>query len=231
MPDRSSATAEFPASALTTFTVRTTKDDTTDRDAATPTELAGVFFNKILNELEAVQNYAIAVTGLYVTDNGGLDVAFSAGRIRVGDGAPIDVAASTLTLADDDTSYVECDAAGAVSDNIVGFTDGSLPMATVVTASGDISSITDDRCGYYLFSAADAGVLLADGTVPLTANWDAGAFEIRAATFESDVTTGTAPFTIASTTVSTNLNADLLDAKHSTSFVLCDGTSSPHTRG
>ena len=47
-----------------------------------------------------------------------------------------------------------------------------------------------------------------------TQNWDAGAVEIRAQTFESDVATGTAPFTIASTTVSTNLNADQVDGKH-----------------
>jgi hypothetical protein len=50
-----------------------------------------------------------------------------------------------------------------------------------------------------------------DGTTALTSNWDAGAYEIRALTFESDVTTGTAPFTVASTTKVTNLNADLLD--------------------
>ena len=34
--------------------------------------------------------------------------------------------------------------------------------------------------------AAAALVILADGTAPLTAAWDAGAFEIRAATFEPD---------------------------------------------
>lgn len=54
----------------------------------------------------------------------------------------------------------------------------------------------------------------ADGTVPLTADWDAGSFEIRAQTLESDVATGTAPLTIASTTLVTNLNADLLDGKN-----------------
>ena len=38
-----------------------------------------------------------------------------------------------------------------------------------------------------------------------------GAYEIRALKFESDQATGTAPLTVASTTVVTNLNADLLD--------------------
>ena len=56
------------------------------------------------------------------------------------------------------------------------------------------------------------------GTVVLTtgaeADIDIGTYELRANTLESDVATGTAPFTIASTTVSTNLNADLLDGSH-----------------
>jgi len=42
------------------------------------------------------------------------------------------------------------------------------------------------------------------------ANWDAGAVEVRAQTFESDIVTGTAPFTIASTTVVANLNAEMV---------------------
>lgn len=62
-----------------------------------------------------------------------------------------------------------------------------------------------------------------DGTKPLTANWDAGSYEIRAETFESDVATGTAPFTIASTTAVSNLNADLLDGNHASAFATALG--------
>jgi hypothetical protein len=53
--------------------------------------------------------------------------------------------------------------------------------------------------------------LEAGGTVPLTADWDAGPHEIRAETFQSDVATGTAPFTVASATMTDNLNADMVD--------------------
>lgn len=42
----------------------------------------------------------------------------------------------------------------------------------------------------------------------LTADWDAGGYEIRSRTFESDVTTGTAPLIIASTTKVNNLHVD-----------------------
>ncbi len=66
--------------------------------------------------------------------------------------------------------------------------------------------------------------ILADGTVPLTANWDVGAYTITALTFTSDQTTGTAPFIVASTTVVTNLNADQVDGKDSTDLVLVDGS-------
>ena len=55
------------------------------------------------------------------------------------------------------------------------------------------------------------GFVKADGTVALTADWDAGGYEIRAQTLEADVSTGTAPLTIASTTKVANLNADKLD--------------------
>jgi hypothetical protein len=63
-----------------------------------------------------------------------------------------------------------------------------------------------------------SGDLLSDGTVPLTANWDVGSFKITALQFESDATTGTAPFIVASTTLVTNLNADLLDGLEATAF-------------
>ena len=53
-----------------------------------------------------------------------------------------------------------------------------------------------------------------DGTLPLTADWDAGPYKITALTFESDVAIGAAPLIVTSTTVVTNLNADRLDGQH-----------------
>ncbi len=63
-----------------------------------------------------------------------------------------------------------------------------------------------------------------DGTAPLTAAWDAGSYQIRAETFQSDVTTGTAPFTVASTTAVTNLNADMVDGIHSSTILQAGGS-------
>lgn len=70
---------------------------------------------------------------------------------------------------------------------------------------GNIGGLSDDDHTIYL---------LANGTRALTANWDAGGYKITALQFESDVVTGTAPLIVASTTLVTNLNADLLDGQH-----------------
>jgi len=64
----------------------------------------------------------------------------------------------------------------------------------------------------------DLMMIQKDGSIALTANWDAGSYEIRSQTFQSDIATGTAPFTVASTTVVTNLNADYVDGVHVTGF-------------
>lgn len=64
-----------------------------------------------------------------------------------------------------------------------------------------------------------ASVILSDGSVALTADWDAGPHGIKAQTFESDQVTGTAPFVVASTTKVTNLNADRLDGLDDTAFL------------
>ena len=94
--------------------------------------------------------------------------------------------------------------------------------------TGDVTELALGADGTYLksngtavaptFNTPPAGDLLADGTIPLTANWDIGAFKITALTFESDQATGTAPLTVASTTVVTNLNADTVDGESADAF-------------
>jgi len=59
--------------------------------------------------------------------------------------------------------------------------------------------------------AATTITTLTTAGITASADIDIGDYEMRAQTFESDVATGTAPFTVASTTKVTNLNADLLD--------------------
>jgi hypothetical protein len=92
---------------------------------------------------------------------------------------------------------------------------------------GGLGGLADDDHTQYL---------LANGTRGLSADWDAGSHEIRAQTLEADVATGTAPLTIASTTVVTNLNADQLDGNHAAAFAtaaqgVTNGDSHDHAGG
>lgn len=111
--------------------------------------------------------------------------------------------------------------------------DGTTPnnLERTVNASPDandwnqmLSELIAVQTFALTISGPQAG-LLADGSTPLTASWDVGAFTITALTFVSDVATGTSPFTVASTTVVTNLNADTVDGIEGTALVKKDGTT------
>ena len=78
--------------------------------------------------------------------------------------------------------------------------------------------------------AGGTGDLLADGSVPLTANWDVGAHTITALRFISDQTIGISPFVVSSTTVVSNLNSDLLDGYEGT-YYLDNATHSGEVTG
>jgi len=86
--------------------------------------------------------------------------------------------------------------------------DPDAPFA-VTASSAVVPNLDADK----LDGLDSTAFIRANGSTPLTANWDAGSFEIRAETLESDIATGTAPLTVASTTVVTNLNADKVDGK------------------
>lgn len=91
-----------------------------------------------------------------------------------------------------------------IADSTIHFTEGSIDH-------GSIGGLTDDDHTQYL---------LADGTRALSADWDVGANSVRALTFAADVTTGTPPFLVFSTTVVSNLNADLLDGVEASALLL-----------
>ena len=85
-----------------------------------------------------------------------------------------------------------------------------------ITASGNISSSGTVTAAAAVLTTADINGGTIDGITSLTAggNLDIGAHELRASTFESDVSTGTAPFTVASTTEVANLHADTATTLH-----------------
>ena len=101
----------------------------------------------------------------------GLDFAYKSGKIMDGV-TERDIAASTVSLTDDNTNYVEITpSSGAVSANITGFTAGRIPLFTVVTASGAITTVTDKRA----FLASQAGQALDTTATPQFARIGIGA--------------------------------------------------------
>ena len=90
-------------------------------------------------------NYAENAAG-----HSGLDFAYKSGIVRQ-DQIVSATAAGTVTLADDDVSYIEVNPAdGVVSDNVTGFTAGRIPLFEVTTASGAITVVTDKRAYFAL---------------------------------------------------------------------------------
>ena len=99
-----------------------------------------------------------------------------------------------------------------------------LQLATRRNVNDIIDDLSKIQRFWNQLSAGAGNFLRADGTVALTANWDAGSFKITAETLESDVAGGTPPLVVASNTLVANLNADLLDGVEEAAFSLADGT-------
>jgi len=120
-------------------------------------------------------------------------------NVTVGSGKTLNVSAGTLTLAANQIS----------GDKVEGGTIASITISDL--ALGTITSncalgeevVLDARLG----SIATSGTTNKSIIQGAASNLDIGAYELRAATFESDVATGTAPFTVASTTRVVNLQA------------------------
>lgn len=90
---------------------------------------------------------------------------------------------------------------------------GTIDGATIATSDVTVGSskTLNVSAGTLETSSAQDVAILASAATNNDANLDFGAYEVHAQTFQSDIATGTAPMTIASTTVVTNLNADKVD--------------------
>jgi WD40 repeat protein len=92
-----------------------------------------------------------------------------------------------------------------------------------------LNSVTSNIQNQLDSKANDSEVLKKDASISLTANWDAGNYLITAKQFKSDVSTGTAPLVVSSSTKVDLLNADLLDGKHAPTSGDIVGTTSSQT--
>jgi hypothetical protein len=94
------------------------------------------------------------------------------------------------------------------------------------TAPFTITSTTkvDNLNVHYLNSKEETAFILVNGTRELTSDWDVGNYNITARRLISDITTGSAPFSVNSTTKVSNLNVEYLDGVKAVEFLKRDGT-------
>ena len=142
------------------------------------------------------------------------------------------------TIATDDSAIVHDNLSGFVANEHIDHSSVSISAGTGLNGGGDLTStrtlnVDDDYKNTSLNSltgslvtktgsetltnktltAPDINAGTVDSITSLTVanDIDIGAHQLRAETFRSDVSTGTAPFTVASTTAVANLNADMVD--------------------
>lgn len=124
------------------------------------------------------------------------------------------------TLRNVAVGYVVSASAPGVNDDITDYDNGTIWVHT--TPNPNVSYILVDNtnaAAVWVELGSTPGALINTGAVPLIANWNAGAYNITAQQFISTQTTGTSPFTVASTTVVTNLNADTVDGSHASALL------------
>jgi hypothetical protein len=119
-----------------------------------------------VNELFEAHSPA-ALFGRRAAASVGLTWGGYGGELEV-DGVLTAVANGTLTLAASSTNYVEATRAGVVSSNTTGFTAGRIPLYTVVTGTGTVTSYSDLRAPWrpgYLTHDVSVAVTTADVTL------------------------------------------------------------------
>jgi hypothetical protein len=84
--------------------------------------------------------------GYWPTPGSGLTLNLAAGRVRCSN-TMTNYAGGTLTMANNTTNYIYLDTASSCvpASNTSGYTSAAIAIATVVTSSGVITTITDDR--------------------------------------------------------------------------------------
>lgn len=89
-----------------------------------------------------------AITAFTVTQNGAdpsLTINIGAGVLMNGNTVVTFAGASAQAVVDASTNYVQITPAGSIVINQSSFVAGNIPLATVTTSGGDITSITDKR--------------------------------------------------------------------------------------
>ena len=135
----------------------------------------------------------------------------TATNINVSTATATTVATSTLASQNRSAAAEIADGTGVmtIASSVLTTTDingGTIDGATIATSNITVGSGKSLDVALGLFeTSGEQNLSIIQGA---SANIDIGSYELRAATLESDIATGTAPLTVASTTVVENLNAE-----------------------
>lgn len=113
------------------------------------TTLNQVSMNQLQKEVTINENFeALSPVGIFANrgNHNGLTFNYYGGNYQKADGTQGTIADGSIALSDGSTNYVYFDlTTELVAKNTTGFTTGNFPIATVITASGVITSITNKR--------------------------------------------------------------------------------------
>ena len=190
-------------------------------DLAPKTDASGITYNAGTGTLTVTALGTVTLSGKLTAGSSEIEgTAFDINGgtinqtdITVESGKTLDVSGGTLTLANDQISgdKVEGGTIAAITISDATITTGNITVGTGKTLTVSSGTLT---------TSAAQKLAIIQGAA---SNIDVGAYEIRALKFQSDQATGTAPFTVASTTVVTNLNADLLDGLQGSAYATLAG--------
>ena len=144
----------------------------------------------------------------------GVEVTATAAELNYLDIASLGTAAASKALVADGSANINASAITFTNLGTVTTADingGTIDGATIATSDVTVGAgKTLNVSAGTLTTSAAQNLAIMQGAAN---NVDIGAYELRAQTLQSDVTTGTAPLTVASTTLVANLNADKLDGQ------------------
>jgi hypothetical protein len=138
----------------------------------------------------------------------------------------------------DEWAAINTDSTGTETGNVTVASYAGLQVGALTASSvsvGGVAAVTltgSETLTNKILTAPtiNAGTLNLMTALTVANDIDVGAYEVRALKFESDQATGTAPFTVASTTVVTNLNADLLDGVQGAAYATLTGAETLTTK-
>jgi hypothetical protein len=127
--------------------------------------------------------------------------------------SPDETSTITVSMLDSDTLSVSGN-----SGQLFSITDSLTGTIFAVNDISGVPSIEVDDTGTIRFAETFGNVLVGTATDNVTDKLQING-SITSTVLKSSIATGTSPLTVASTTLVTNLNADLLDGIHASGFV------------